>query len=401
MNKKTNKKTFLLGATGLWAVCVLAMGATTGCVDGTKLSAQQQQIAEQAEQIHDRAYRCAPKELALAEAHQEFGRLELGNGNGNRGEDHVTFADEMIKAADSKSLHPLCQDPKTQDRDKDGIIDMEDKCPDTPGKVEFAGCPDPDTDKDGVCDLWVSEFGLTAEFACKGVDYCPTEPGELAFSGCSNPDSDDDGICDPWVKEAGFEEKFAKFCTDVDACPDVRGTKENFGCPNPDSDGDKVCDPWVADKGLLDKFADKCTAVDKCPFEKGVIEENGCPPPRKFIVVTETEIQLNEQFQFKTGKATLLPGSNELLDEIATVLRDNPTIEIAIEGHTDNKGKAKSNQKLSQNRAKAVLDALAKRGIDKKRMHSAGYGQDRPIATNDTDEGRALNRRVEIHITKR
>ena len=401
MNKKTNQKAFMLGATGLWAACLVAMGATMGCADGTKLSAQQKQIAEQADQIHDRAYRCAPRELALAEAHQEFGRLELSHGNGNRGEDHITWADENIKIADNHSLHPLCQDPKTQDRDRDGIIDMEDKCPDTPGKAEFAGCPDPDTDKDGVCDPWVSEKGLTSDFACKGVDYCPTKPGELAYSGCMNPDTDGDEICDPWVEEAGMADKFAKFCKKKDLCPDVRGTEQYFGCPMPDSDNDTVCDPWVSEKGLLDQFVDVCKAVDKCPFEKGVVEENGCPPPRKFIVVTESEIQLNEQFQFKTAKATLLPGSNELLDEIAAVLRENPSIEISIEGHTDSKGRAKSNLKLSKDRAKSVLEALAKRGIDKKRMHSAGYGQDRPIASNDTDEGRALNRRVEIHITKR
>lgn len=401
MRKQIDKGLRRLGYVGVCAACVLVAGAFSGCVDGKKLSAQQKQISEQTEQIHDRAYRCTPRELALAEAHQEFGRHELSYGNGKRAEDHIVWADENLKLADENSLHPLCQDPKTQDRDKDGIIDMEDKCPDTPGKPEFAGCPDPDIDKDGVCDKWVSEMGLTSEFLCKGIDLCPTEPGELAYSGCSNPDTDGDEICNSWVEEAGLAEKFIKTCHATDLCPDVRGTDAFFGCPNPDSDGDKVCDPWVNEKGLLAKFSDVCQSVDKCPFEKGVIEENGCPPPHKLIVVSENEIQLNEQFQFKTGKATLLPASNELLDEIAQVLKDNPTIEISIEGHTDSKGKPKSNQKLSENRAKSVLDALAKRGIDKKRMHSKGFGQNVPIATNDTEEGRALNRRVEIHITKR
>ncbi len=400
MNKQINHKAYRLSTAGICTACLLSMGLTVGCVDGTKLSAQQKQISEQAEQIHDRAYRCSPRELALAEAHQEFGRMELSDGNGSRAEEHILWADENVKKADESSLHPLCQDPKTQDRDRDGIIDMDDKCPDNPGKAEFAGCPDPDTDKDGVCDKWIAEKGLTSDFACKGIDLCPTEPGDLAYSGCSNPDTDGDQICDPWVAEVNLSEKFAKSCHGSDVCPDVRGSDENYGCPNPDSDYDTVCDPWVIEKGMADRFVDKCQNLDKCPFDKGVVEENGCPPPRRFITVTEDAIELNEQFQFKTGKATLLPGSNELLDEIAKVLQDNPTIEISIEGHTDNKGKKKSNLKLSKDRAASVLKALSQRGIDKKRMHSNGFGQEKPLTTNDTEEGRALNRRVEIHIVK-
>ena len=380
----------------LAGAAMLAMG----CADGVKLSAQQEQIHKQADEIHDRAYRCAPRELALASAHEEFGRMELSDGNGRRGEEHITFADEMIKEADSKSLDILCQDPKLQDRDKDGIIDSEDKCPDTPGKREYKGCPDPDIDKDGVCDAWVAEMNLQKEFPCQGIDACPNDPGELAYMGCSNPDRDSDGICDQWVSASKLQDKIKKQCKDKDLCEDVAGLAEYQGCPNPDSDKDGVCDPWVAEQNL-GSVVTQCVGSDKCPFEKGVVEENGCPPPRKYVVVTDTQIELKEQFFFATNKTKVLAKSEPLLDEIASVLKDNPTIHISIEGHTDSSGKYKSNIKLSQGRAKSVMQELIKRGIDKNRLTSAGFGPDKPIDTNDTPEGRANNRRVELRITQR
>jgi OmpA-OmpF porin, OOP family len=88
-----------------------------------------------------------------------------------------------------------------------------------------------------------------------------------------------------------------------------------------------------------------------------------------------------------------------LLDEVAAVLTENMAIKIRIEGHTDNKGKAKYNKKLSQRRAESVRKYLIKRGISADRMTSAGFGMERPIEDNSTEAGRAANRRVEIHIT--
>ena len=160
---------------------VLASAAAfaMGCADGTKLSAQQKEIHGQVDTIFFFFYRCAPVELAKASANEEFGRMELSNGNGRRGEEHITFADEMVKEADQKSLSTKCLDPKLQDKDNDGVIDSEDLCPTTPGLKEFKGCPNPDKDADGICDVWVSESGLMKEFECKGVDLCPDDPGEL------------------------------------------------------------------------------------------------------------------------------------------------------------------------------------------------------------------------------
>lgn len=395
-NKTMSRK---CAAAGILAVAAALMFSSLACVDAGKLKAQTTQIKETAERIESPAYRCAPKEFALGKSHGEFGGMELGDGNGRRAEDHVVFGFAQMQEAERISSNPLCQDAALQDRDKDGIIDSEDLCPDNPGVKEYKGCPDPDPDKDNVCSIWVSEQGLIGSFECQGMDYCPDAAGELAYSGCSNPDTDSDGICDPWVEKLGFLEKFPA-CKGSDLCPTVRGVPEFKGCPNPDPDKDSVCDPWVTEQNMLGQLSE-CQGSDKCPFEKGTLEENGCPPPNKYLVVTEDRIELKEQVFFATNKTKVLKQSVPLLDEIAKVLKDNPTINIRVEGHTDSSGKRKNNIKLSQGRAKSVVSELIKRGINKNRMVSEGFGPDKPIDTNDTPEGKANNRRVEIHITSR
>jgi len=125
------------------------------------------------------------------------------------------------------------------------------------------------------------------------------------------------------------------------------------------------------------------------------------PPPPK-VEVKEDRIELNEKVNFETGKATLLPASKTLLDEVAKVLGDHPEIQkIRIEGHTDNQGGTAYNQRLSNNRAKAVREYIVSKGVDGKRLESKGFGESKPVADNKTPEGKEQNRRVEMHITKR
>jgi outer membrane protein OmpA-like peptidoglycan-associated protein/tetratricopeptide (TPR) repeat protein len=114
-------------------------------------------------------------------------------------------------------------------------------------------------------------------------------------------------------------------------------------------------------------------------------------------VAVGTKIILKNIF-FDFDKATLRPESTNELERLTKLLNDVPTLKIEISGHTDAKGAADYNQKLSQNRAKAVVDYLVKAGIAADRLTFAGYGKDQPIATNDTDEGRQLNRRTEFKI---
>jgi OOP family OmpA-OmpF porin len=99
---------------------------------------------------------------------------------------------------------------------------------------------------------------------------------------------------------------------------------------------------------------------------------------------------------FDTGKATIRPDAKPIIDEIVKMMKSNADLKLGVEGHTDNVGDAKSNQTLSENRAKSVVAALVEQGIDAKRLSTAGHGQDKPIADNSSEEGRAKNRRVEL-----
>lgn len=99
---------------------------------------------------------------------------------------------------------------------------------------------------------------------------------------------------------------------------------------------------------------------------------------------------------FETGKSEIKSDSHKIVDEIAGMLKSNPSLKVSIEGHTDNVGKAPANKKLSENRANAIMKALIEEDINKSRLSAKGWGQEKPVADNATEEGRAKNRRVEI-----
>ena len=99
---------------------------------------------------------------------------------------------------------------------------------------------------------------------------------------------------------------------------------------------------------------------------------------------------------FDTGKATIRPDSTRIVDEVAAMLAAQPGLKLAVEGHTDNVGTAAANKALSQQRAQAVVAALAAKGVAAGRLDAAGYGPERPVADNATEAGRARNRRVEL-----
>jgi outer membrane protein OmpA-like peptidoglycan-associated protein len=99
---------------------------------------------------------------------------------------------------------------------------------------------------------------------------------------------------------------------------------------------------------------------------------------------------------FDTGKSTIKPESKPIINQIVEMLKANPKLNISVEGHTDNVGNPKSNKTLSDDRAKSVVSAIVAQGIDAKRLSAVGHGQDKPIADNKTEEGRAKNRRVEL-----
>jgi outer membrane protein OmpA-like peptidoglycan-associated protein len=175
---------------------------------------------------------------------------------------------------------------------------------------------------------------------------------------------------------------------DEDACPNTAGVKSSDpsknGCPSEDRDNDGVPD-----------------AQDACPDQPGRPspdpKKNGCP----LVRIEEQQIKITEQIKFKTDSAEILPESDEVLTGIRDTLKTHPEIKkVRVEGHTDATGSPGYNKELSQKRAEAVSDWLTQHGIDKGRLQGVGMGQDRPIDTNETEEGRRNNRRVEFHIVE-
>jgi OOP family OmpA-OmpF porin len=104
--------------------------------------------------------------------------------------------------------------------------------------------------------------------------------------------------------------------------------------------------------------------------------------------------------RFDVDKSDIKPEFFPFLDEVVTVLRSNPGLKIVIEGHTDSDGTDEYNQKLSQRRAQAVMDYFVSKGLEPARLTAIGYGETKPIASNDTDEGKAENRRIELSVVK-
>ena len=141
-------------------------------------------------------------------------------------------------------------------------------------------------------------------------------------------------------------------------------------------------------------------------------DPNICEEFNLYVIEIEAmnqEIQASEMFDalnkegfvalyinFETGKAEIKSESKKIIDQIVLMLKDNPELKVNIEGHTDNVGSVQSNQTLSEKRAEAVMKVLISDGIDSSRLSSRGWGQNKPIADNETEEGRSKNRRVEI-----
>ena len=287
------------------------------------------------------------------------------------------------------------------DRDGDGVKDLDDKCPDTPGLKDLHGCPD--RDADGVTDL---------------EDACPDDKGLSEFKGC--PDKDGEKIIDKedeCPEDAGLVDFLG--CPDrdgdktpdkYDACVDIFGPKEYKGCP--DKDGDTVLDKdddcpevigAVDNKGCPWPDADKDGVVDKddnCPAVAGLKELKGCPPA-PVLKVDEQKI-LEKAFaslEFASGKEIIKATSYKSLMDLAILMKAHSndwTLDLA--GHTDNQGDAAKNMLLSEKRTKAVKAFLVGKGAKAERINTKWFGQTSPIADNATEAGRQKNRRVEMNI---
>ncbi len=380
--------------------------ALSACYSGAAIRASADVIRTDLERARrSGAMRCAPKELATAEANLDFALGELDEGNATRAHDHIGIADVSSKKALSlskdcaprqvlvKEQPQLVVKIEETDGDGDGVLDRDDACPRLPGPPENKGCPveaPKDRDGDGVPD---------------GVDRCPDQPEDLdGFQdedGCPELDNDSDGVMDT-----------------ADKCPNEAGPIQNFGCPITDKDGDGIsddkdqCPNEPEDKdGYQDQ--DGCPDLDNdsdgvpdtqddCPNDFGPPDNKGCPKKYSLVAVTKERIEIKKQINFATGSAKIVGSlSNQIIGEVAQALKDTPRIKkVRVEGHTDSVGDDAKNLKLSQARADSVVSALIKLGVDPGRMESVGFGETRPVASNSTASGRAENRRTEFNITE-
>jgi len=237
------------------------------------------------------------------------------------------------------------------DSDHDGVYDGLDQCSNTPAgaHVDAKGCPT-DADGDGVPD---------------GIDQCPNTPAGATVDPAGCPlDSDKDGVPDG-----------------IDKCPGTPpGTEvDSTGCQRfKDSDGDGVDD-----------------TKDKCPGTPpgSRVDANGCV----ILFTPERTPVILRGVTFETGRAVLQLESFTVLNIVAQSLVANPAIRIEIAGYTDGTGSAATNLRLSQARAEVVRAYMVSKGVAPGRMVARGYGASNPIAVNTTAEGRAQNRRVELH----
>lgn len=267
-------------------------------------------------------------------------------------------------------------EPSIGDRDRDGIKDDEDDCPDQPeDKDGFQdtksespegqyGCPDPDNDGDGILDE---------------DDDCPNNPedkdGDADTDGCPETrdgDRDRDGIWDS-----------------KDQCPDEPEDKDGFedkdGCPDLDNDKDGIPD-----------------AIDACRDVPGVKENYGCPPEEnKKVIISENSILILEKVQFATGSAKILEQSFGIIDAVADTLKQHGEFTLVeVQGHADERAADDYNLRLTKDRAKSVVAALVQRGVTQNRLRGQGYGEYCPLDDGKNNEAYEKNRRVEFKIVR-
>ncbi len=306
----------------------------------------------------------------------------------------------------------------SDDRDGDGVLDMDDLCPNQIGTAEMNGCPD--SDLDGISDRedeCIYEPGPASSRGCPdrdgdGVldkrDKCPDLYGPLATAGC--PDSDGDGILDHkdrCPQQAGL--KRYQGCPDSDgdgiedgqdACPNIAGLRSLAGCPDSDRDGvpdsEDECPrisgsvsgrgcPDTDGDGILDKD-------DRCPSVYGSASKQGCPDDGYFSL-QEIDV-LAEQIFFSGRSSKLLTTSNVVMDKIASYLKRHPEYKLQIIGHMDAQGDEEENMIHSLERAGEIKAQLVRRGIKSQRIVAKGLGE------NQAGDGSDLrrDRRIELKV---
>jgi outer membrane protein OmpA-like peptidoglycan-associated protein len=334
----------------------------------------------------------------------------------DRDGDHIR--DEEDECPDVPGLAKLHGCP---DKDGDGVTDLKDDCPEVAGLVELKGCPD--KDGDGITD---------------SKDDCPDDKGLASFNGC--PDRDSDGVMDR-IDDCPDTKGLVQYngCPDtdgdniidkVDACPTVYGIAELKGCPaaelthfNVETQIEKVkqaggvysygnaVETKTAKFKLEGYNADTVkTVFVTAPNLRGknaYREADGFfrfAKEAEVIILKEEEKQVMkkafENLEFRSTSDVILSSSFASLNELAQLMISNPTWKLRISGHTDNVGSYDSNMNLSIRRSESVRKYLVSKGLAMDRFEVFYFGPDKPIAPNDTEEGKARNRRVEMLLVE-
>lgn len=346
----------------------------------------------------------------------------------DRDGDHV--ADNKDECPDIPGLpdHNGCPD-----RDGDKLIDKKDSCPDIAGLLELHGCPDSDGDKIiDKLDSCPGEPGLAQHFGCPDTDHdmvidrrdsCPNDSGVVVMNGC--PDTDLDGVLNK-----------------DDRCVDKPGPKENEGCPLAklhllDKQGNIIATATVDAEG---KFTFTALPTDESSLLKlesydvlianevtvitgklvriarkgadGYFHFENLPTDKDKLGkmdIADVQIKLKkeeaekvkramETLEFDFGSDVIRSSSTDALDLVAELLMQNHNWRLKLSGHTDNVSTLKYNMNLSKKRVESIKKYLVKKGVSPDHVVLKWYGPSKPIAPNDTEEGRQKNRRVEFLI---
>jgi OOP family OmpA-OmpF porin len=279
------------------------------------------------------------------------------------------------------------------DSDGDGVVDSDDRCPDTPAgiQVDDRGCP-PDADGDGVADY---------------LDQCADTPGKAKVDSRGCPvDTDGDGVfdyldkCPDTTVGAPVDQYGCMKDTDGDGLTDWEEMKlTGTDIKNPDSDADGLNDGAEVNKFKTNPLhPDTDGGGVNDGLEVNVARTNPLDPTDDVKEVKRIELKV----YFDTNSAVVKPEYVPEIEQVAVFLRENPSVVGIVEGHTDNRGAAEYNQQLSERRAMSVIKVAEERfGVEPGRLTAIGYGGSRPVADNGTAEGRAKNRRIEAAFSSR
>jgi len=341
-------------------VVAAACAALVGCAASlNELRANHAGFAVELQEVGNKGGReCAPLAYAMAQAEHDFAALEFSQADVLRATRHMSEARKYLDVA--KVASATCGAGSIASFSPTPVPDP--VTPPTPWSGGTTATTPVDTDNDGFTD---------------DVDKCPTKPedpdGFMDDDGCPDLDNDGDGIND-----------------DVDRCPsepeDLDGTEDTDGCIDPDNDGDGIAD-----------VDDLCP--DAAETVNGLDDTDGCPDEAlNRVKVERNQIVLVQPISFIGKSNAFADGTMLVLSELSVLLDSRKEMRVRVEAHTDSSGDTATNQALTGEQAKAVLNYLNAQGVSPDRMEAVGYGSTMPIDTNRTPEGRAANQRIEIYI---